>query len=64
MAVVGATEEGGVLETADVVAAQTAIILYVGGERSFLAELELAGDLGVGAAEELVREVEVDEVIP
>ena len=64
MAVVGTTEEGGVLETADVVAAQTAIVLDVGGEGSLLAEFELTGDLGVGAAEELAREVEIDEVIP
>ena len=64
MAVVGSTEEGGVLETTDVISAQTAIILYVGGERSILAELELTGNLGVGATEELASEVEVDEVIP
>ena len=64
MAVVGTTKEGGVLETADFIAAQATIILQVSGEWRFLAELELTRDLRVGTAEELAAEVEVDKIVP
>ena len=63
MAIVGPTEEGGVLVTAGYVV-KAAIVLDVGGEWGFLAEFELTRDLRIGTAEELAGKVEVDKIVP
>lgn len=43
---------------------QTAVVLDMGSDGRLFAEVELARDLGIGAAQELAAEVEVDEIVP
>jgi len=62
--VVGSTQEGCMLETANLIAPQSAVVLNMGGEGRLFAELELTRNLGIGTAEELAAEVEVDEIVP
>ena len=58
----GGADEGGVLD--GVTASEASVVFDVGGEGGLLAEVELAGHLGVGSLGEPAAEVYIDEVEP
>ena len=62
MAVPCRTDEGCLLEAAETV--QSAIILYMGGKRRLLAQIELTRNLRVGTFCELTAEVDIHEIEP
>ena len=61
MAVISSTQQGSLLERTEAI--QTAIVLYV-GSKALVADIELARNLGVGTLHELVRQVEINKVVP
>ena len=63
IAIVGDTSQGCLLIAAGT-GTQTTVVLDMGGEGQFLEEVELAGDLRIGAEGLLAAEIDINEIVP